>query len=222
MKKILVIGVHPDDETLGCGGTILKYKSAGHSVYWILITAMEKSQGFSDDKILKREKEIKEVSDNYKFDGVFRLNLPTTRLDSLPIGSIIALLSNIIEKIEPEIILLPFKSDVHSDHRIVFQAAYACTKNFRYPSIKKVLMMEILSETEFAPSTKEDYFIPNYFVDITEHLDEKIKIMQIYSGEMGEHPFPRSEKGINALATLRGIQACCQYAEAFMALKIIE
>ena len=122
-------------------------------------------------------------------------------------------------QVEPNIVYLPFKSDVHTDHQIAFKAAYSCTKSFRWPSIKKIVMMETLSETEFSPSTKEDGFVPNMFVDITDFIDRKIEIMKIFKGELAAHPFPRSESNIRALATLRGATIGCKYAESFMILK---
>jgi LmbE family N-acetylglucosaminyl deacetylase len=82
--------------------------------------------------------------------------------------------------------------------------------------------METLSETEFSLSTKEDSFVPNVFVDISEYMDKKIEIMNTYESEMGEHPFPRSEKNIRALATYRGGASSCDYAESFMLIKEIK
>ena len=128
-------------------------------------------------------------------------------------------ISKAINEVRPSIIYLPFKGDVHSDHRKIFEASYSCTKAFRYPFIKKIYMMETLSETEFAPSTKEDSFIPNSFVDISEYFEKKIEIMKIFKSEVAEHPFPRSEKNIRALAVLRGATCGCEYAESFMLLK---
>jgi hypothetical protein len=81
--------------------------------------------------------------------------------------------------------------------------------------------METLSETEFSPSTKEDSFIPNTFIDISEYIDKKIEIMRIFQSEIGDHPFPRSEKNIKAIATYRGASSNCNYAESFMLLKEI-
>ena len=83
-------------------------------------------------------------------------------------------------------------------------------------------MMETLSETEFAPSTKEDSFVPNVFVDISEFMDKKIELMNIYESEIGKHPFPRSERNIRALATYRGATSNCNYAESFELLKEIK
>ncbi|MDH5717000.1 MAG: PIG-L family deacetylase [Spirochaetia bacterium] len=221
MNKILVIAVHPDDETLGAGGTLLKHKAQGDSIHWVIATDIKISDGFSIEEVDKREKEIGNVKDLYQFDTCHRLGLSTIKTDEYSSNHIIAMISRVILALKPNIIFLPFKSDAHSDHRIIFNAAYSCTKSFRYPFIKKIYMMETLSETEFAPSTKEDSFVPNVFVNISEFLEKKIEIMKVYKTELGVHPFPRSEKNIKALAIYRGATCGCEYAESFMLLKEI-
>ncbi|WP_103599256.1 PIG-L deacetylase family protein [Campylobacter concisus] len=214
-NKILVVAVHPDDETLGCGGTLLKHKHNGDEIYWLICTKIDEGS----DYYAVRENEIKQASDIYKFDGVFSLGLKTMRVDEYSMRDLIGKISKVINEVEPSIIYLPFKGDVHSDHRKIFEASYSCTKVFRYPFIKKIYMMETLSETEFAPGVKEDAFVPNSFVDISKYLDKKIEIMKIFKSEIGEHPFPRSERNLRALATLRGATCRCEYAESFMLLK---
>ena len=218
MNKVLIIAVHPDDETLGCGGTLLKHKANKDEIHWLICTETNQKANFY--KI--RKKEIEEVNYIYKFNSITNLKLKTMRIDEYSMSSLISKISKVINKIKPNIIYLPFKNDVHSDHRKIFEASYSCTKSFRYPFIKKIYMIETLSETEFAPSTKEDSFIPNVFVDISSFMNNKIKIMKIFKTEMGIHPFPRSEKNIKALATLRGATAGCKYAESFILLKEIK
>ena len=217
MNKILIVSVHPDDETLGCGGTLLKHKADGDEIHWLICTTLDKEHPY----YTKREGEIKKVSTLYDFDSLHNMRLKTMELDTYSISELVTSISKIINDIKPNIIYLPFKSDVHSDHRKIFEAAYSCTKSFRYPFIKKIYMMETLSETEFAPSTKDDSFIPNVFVDISKYFDKKIEIMQTYESELQEHPFPRSIENIRALATFRGSTARCYYAESFMLLKEI-
>ena len=216
-KKILVVAVHPDDETLGCGGSLLKHKANGDEINWLICTTIDKDQNYYQT----REKEMNKVSKLYAFNSVHSLLLKTTRIDEYSISKLIEKISKVINKVKPNIIYLPFKGDVHSDHRRIFEASYSCTKSFRYPFIKKIYMMETLSETEFSPSTKEDSFIPNTFVDISKHMDKKIQLMQIYKNEIGKHPFPRSERNIRALGTLRGATCGYEYAESFMLLKQI-
>ena len=214
-NKILVVAVHPDDETLGCGGTLLKHKDSGDEINWLICTKIDKD----NDYYSIRENEIEQASRLYGFDGTYSLWLKTMRVDEYSMSELIGKISKIINEVRPNIIYLPFKGDVHSDHRKIFEASYSCTKAFRYPFIKKIYMMETLSETEFAPSTKEDSFIPNSFVDISEYFEKKIEIMKIFKSEVAEHPFPRSEKNLRALATLRGAICGCKYAEGFMLLK---
>ncbi len=220
-NKILVVAVHPDDETLGCGGTLLKHKANGDEIYWLIITEAKVEDGFDVKSIEKRKNEIKKVSKLYQFSKTINLELATMRIDEYSMSELINKISKAINEIEPNIIYLPFKGDVHSDHRKIFEASYSCTKSFRYPFIKKIYMMETLSETEFAPSTKEDSFIPNVFVDISEYMDKKLEIMKIFESEMDEHPFPRSVRNIKALGTFRGATAGCEYAESFILLKEI-
>lgn len=217
MNKILVVAVHPDDETLGCGGTLLKHKANNDSIHWLICTQTDPAKEFNSI----REKEIEQVSSLYDFDSVHNLKLDTMKVDEYTMSDLVGRISQVINEVQPTIIYLPFKGDIHSDHRAIFEAAYSSTKSFRYPFVKKVYMMETLSETEFAPSTKEDSFIPNVFVDISEFMDKKIEIMNIFESEVGEHPFPRSERNLRALATLRGATCGSEYAESFMLLKEI-
>jgi len=218
MNKVLIVAVHPDDETLGCGGTLLKHKANGDEIHWLICTETNPKNDFFKE----REKEIEKVTNIYGFDSVTNLQLKTMQIDEYSMSDLITKISKVINDIKPSTIYLPFKSDVHSDHRKIFEASYSCTKSFRYPCIKKIYMMEVLSETEFAPSVKEDSFVPNTFVDISEYMGKKIEIMQVFNSELEEHPFPRSERSLRALATLRGATAGCEYAESFVLLKEIK
>lgn len=217
-NKVLIIAVHPDDETLGCGGTLLKHKADGDEIYWLICTDIDKTHNYYET----RQDEIKIVGQLYGFEAIYNLDLKTMRVDEYSMSELIYKISSIICDVKPSVIYLPFKNDVHSDHRKIFEAAYSCTKSFRYPFIKKIYMMETLSETEFAPSTKEDGFIPNVFIDISKYFEKKIEIMKKFKSEVAEHPFPRSERNLRSLATLRGATAGCEYAESFVLLKEIQ
>jgi LmbE family N-acetylglucosaminyl deacetylase len=221
MRKILVIAVHPDDETLGCGGTILRHKEDNDEIHWLIVTNISEANGFKDKVIQRRQEEIKIVNELYNFDSITKLDLPTVKLDELTTGEVIGKISQAIKKIEPEIIYLQYRGDAHSDHLIVFDATMTCSKSFRYPYIKEIYAMETLSETEFSAPLIHNAFIPNHYVDISNYIDQKIEIMKIYESELQEHPFPRSERNIRALATLRGAYAGVDSAEAFMCLKSI-
>lgn len=220
-EKVLVISAHPDDEALGCGGTLLRHKNTGNDIYWIIVTGMYKSTEYTNEKISLRELEINNVVKQLKIKEVYQLNYPTASLNPVDLQTLIPKISEIFKNIKPAIIYCPNRSDAHSDHGIVFDAAMACTKSFRHPYIREVLMYECLSETEFAPALSENAFMPNCFVDISNEIEDKIQLVNIYKSELGEHPFPRSERNIRALATYRGAIAGVGYAEAFQLIKSI-
>tara|TARA_B100001057_G_scaffold184276_1_gene184987 strand:+ start:540 stop:1211 length:672 start_codon:yes stop_codon:yes gene_type:complete len=222
MKKILIVAAHPDDETLGVGGTILKHKENGDHVSWLIVTNIIKEYGYNKLQIKSRKKEIDLVAKKYNFDNVFKLEIPTSTLSTSSLFKLIPSISKIFNDLKPEVIYTMNRSDAHSDHRVIFDAIMSCTKSFRYPHVKSVLMYECLSETEFAPSLNEKVFQPNYFVDISKYLEKKLEIMRIYKSELGEHPFPRSLKNIKALATFRGASVGVKYSEAFQLIKYID
>ncbi|MBI2552441.1 PIG-L family deacetylase [Candidatus Uhrbacteria bacterium] len=221
MATILVVAPHPDDETLGCGGTLLKHAGHGDQVYWLIMTKMSPVVGYSAEQISIREEEIKKVVEAYHFEKVFPLQYATTMLDTVPRRELMAAVSKVVKEVQPTTIYLPNRSDIHSDHRVTFETVMGAIKTFRAPSVKRVLAYEVLSETEFAPSLPTEAFMPNSFSDISDYLEKKIEIMHLYEGELGTHPFPRSAENIRALATLRGATAGVQYAEAFTVLKEI-
>ena len=222
MKKIMVVSAHPDDEILGCGGTLIKHRELGDKIDWLITTNISESQAYSKSKVDIRQKEILAVESRLKINKTYKLNYPTMCLSDENLTTMIPEIGKLFKESKPEIIYIVNRSDAHSDHLITFKAVMACTKSFRYPFIKRVLMYECISETEFGAALPENYFLPTYFVDITPYLNEKIDIMSIYESEIDEHPFPRSNKNIEALATFRGATAGVKYAEAFQILKFID
>ena len=221
MKKILVVAPHPDDETLGCGGTLLKHRNNGDEIHWLLITKISEDLDFSLSKIHERDLEIDAVKKAYEFTSLTRLNFDTMTLDTVPLINLIGKISSVIKEIKPEIVYLPNRNDAHSDHAVVFDATLACSKSFRYPWVKSVYAYETLSETEFGFKPEDTGFKPNLLVNIESTIDKKIDIMKIYKSELAPFPFPRSETCIRALAQLRGSQCNVLAAEAFMIIKEI-
>ncbi len=218
--KIMVVSPHPDDETLGAGGTLLKMKKQGNEIYWLNITNMKTELGWSEEAVAHRKEQIDSVASFYGFQGVFNLELPPACLSSMEEGEIIARIKEVYEKVKPEWIILPGNYDAHSDHHVVYNCCMACAKSFRAPYIKRITTMEIPSETEYG--FQDARFAPNLYVDITDELEEKIRVMKIYDTELEERPFPRSLECIKALAIVRGGASACMYAEAFHIVKQVE
>lgn len=220
MEKYLIVATHPDDETLGAGGLMLRKKAEGNKVFVLNMTHMDTLYGYSDDNIQQRNNEIDKMVESYNLDGYYNLKLKPAGLDSYEEGELLHKIADVFNDVKPSVVILPYHKDVHSDHRITFDMCYSCTKNFRYPYIKKVLMMETPSETDFA--FYESGFKPNYFVNISDYIDKKIEISKIFKSEIHEHPFPRSEKNIRAYGTIRGAVMGVDCAEAFALVKSIE
>lgn len=216
--KTIIIAPHPDDEVLGVGGTLLRRKAEGSRIAWLIVTAISVELGWDAEKVHQRNNEIKQITRLFGFDEVFTLNLPAAQLDCIPISDLVNEISAVFKLFQPEEVFLPHPSDVHTDHRIVFDAAASCSKWFRHPSVRRVLAYETLSESDFGLGTNQG-FSPNVFVNIEPFLTEKLRAMDIYQSEVGEFPFPRSREAIQALATLRGAASGFKAAEAFELLR---
>ena len=209
----MVIAPHPDDETLGVGGILLKKKLEGESIGWLTVTSISENHGWEKDQVEKRLNEISKITEFYNFDFAVHLNFPTAQLDSIPRSKLVSEISDAIKAYLPTDIYLPSRNDIHSDHQITFDAAMSAVKWFRNDSIERIYSYETLSETEFS-SERSGGFRPNVFVDVTEHLDSKITALSLYQSEMGKYPFPRSPETIKSLSMFRGSTSGFFYAEA--------
>jgi N-acetylglucosamine malate deacetylase 1 len=216
VKQVLVVAPHPDDETLGCGGTLLRHKSDGDKIHWLILTNISEEEGWPKKLVNARQKEVKKVMAKYGFSSITMLDLITTKLDIYPISDIIGKISIVFNNIKPNIIYLNHRNDIHTDHQIAFKAVISCTKNFRYPFISRILMYETLSETDHAPPIIEAAFLPNVFINVTDYFEKKCEIMKLYENEMMPAPFPRSIDIMKSLAKYRGSHIGKKYAEAFM------
>jgi LmbE family N-acetylglucosaminyl deacetylase len=179
--RILVIAPHPDDETLGCGGSLLKHKSNGDSLAWLVATRGYEPK-WSAGLLEQKEREISVVAAAYGFDTTFRLNFPTIKLDQTPLEEIIVAVRDAISHSKPDWVYLNHSGDAHSDHRVLFEATMAVLKPFYSGKhgVKRVLSYEVFSSTDAAPVNPARAFLPNVFVDITEFLERKLGIMGLY------------------------------------------
>jgi N-acetylglucosamine malate deacetylase 1 len=207
-KKILVIAVHPDDEVLGCGGTIFKHRSQGDDVKVLFI-----SGGNEDQKSY-----ILEVTSMLDV-SYENLDLPDMYLADMSLNEIIPMIAKCINEYKPEVLYIPNRSDVHSDHRAIFEAMIPFSKSFRYPYIKEIYMCEVHSETDLALPLIENTFQPNCFVDISAYWEMKKKAMLVYESELLEYPLTRSMSSIEAKNRYKGSLISVEYAEAFQILK---
>ncbi|WP_421781067.1 PIG-L deacetylase family protein [Kiloniella litopenaei] len=219
---VLVVAPHPDDETLGCGGTLLKHKASGEDIHWLIMTMVRQEYGFPEEQEKNRAKQIQEVSNRYAFDSIHNLDLQPAGLDRVPLGDLINKVGIVFGKVKPNTVYLPFPGDAHSDHDVTFKACFPNTKIFRHPYVKSVRIYETISETDFGPGIQDQGFKPNLFINIENFLDKKLEILNLYEGEILPPPFPRSSEAVKSLALLRGHQTQTMAAESFMVTRTIE
>jgi LmbE family N-acetylglucosaminyl deacetylase len=218
--RILVIAPHPDDETLGCGGSLLKHKSNGDSLSWLIATRGHEPQ-WSAELLERKETEIANVSAAYGFENTFRLSFPTIKLDTIPLDEIIVAIRDAVTDCKPDVVYLNHFGDVHSDHRVVFEATLAVLKPFYSGKhgVKKILSYEVLSSTDAAPLNPARIFVPNVFNDVTDFWEKKLEIMALYESELQEYPLPRALDSLRALGRVRGATIGAEFAEAFMLVR---
>jgi N-acetylglucosamine malate deacetylase 1 len=218
--RVLAIAPHPDDETLGCGGTLLSHRQKGDALSWLIVTRGHEPQ-WSKEVLAQKEDEIASVKEAYGFSNLYRADLPTVRLDSLPLEGVINKLREAITDAKPDLVYLNHFGDVHSDHRVVFDATMSVLKPFytgRH-GVKRVLSYEVLGSTDAIPASPARAFVPNVFADISHHIDRKLEIMSMYRSEVQDYPLPRANDSLRALARYRGASIGVDYAEAFMLVR---
>jgi len=221
--KILVIAPHPDDEVLGCGGSIKKYSKQGDDVY-LCIATKAYTPDWTEEFIKNRQQEINCAVNILGIKKVYFLDFPTVKLDTIPQKELNDSISKIVEELKPELVFIPFERDINKDHKLVSEACLVALRPKPGLNVKKVFYYEVLSETEWAkPARKiEDVFLPNFYENISENLNDKLKAMECYKSELKEYPHPRSLEGIKVLAQKRGMEIGIEYAEAFMLLREIK
>jgi len=215
MKRILIITPHPMDETLGAGGTILKHAANGDEVHWLILTKPEESK-WGKDKIEKNSQEISKVAQKYKVKSFRRLNFLQDSMDENASKELTEILKGTFELIKPNIIYLPYGNTLDKDCNIAFRASLKAIETFKI-KIQRILCYEVVSYLDFA----SEAFNPNVYTDISEYIDQKLEIMNIYEEEVQGYPMPKSTVNIQSLAKVRGAAIGTEYAEAFMLVKEI-
>ena len=219
-RKILVMAPHPDDEVLGCGGAIFKHRAIGDEVI-VCIVSVRNVPLFTEDANRKQYEEVRKAHSIMGISETIILDFASVMLDQVPHYKLNAAIEEVVARIEPDIVYMPFVGDVHLDHQIVAQSSMVACRPFGGMNIEKILMYETPSETEWNIPKAENTFIPNIYVDICDFIEKKIDSMNAYYSQTKFYPHPRSSEKIRALASYRGGIVSIKYAEAFMLVREI-
>ena len=208
MKRILVIVAHPDDEMLGCGGTIKKFIQSGCEVITAIVAKGRPSEQRRINKFCKL------ANAQLGIKKVIFLDFPNLRLETYPLQTIVKKLSCLIDIYEPDVVLTHYQGDINRDHQITYQAVLTATRPLPGTKPVEILCFETVGSTEWG-ANKTESFRPNFFVDITDTIDDKMEALRHYDAEMRPAPHPRSYEGLRLLAGVRGMTIGVQYGEAF-------
>ena len=221
MKTVLVVVAHADDEALGCGGTISRHIEQGDRVHLVLMADGVRSRTYASEADLTRRIEAsKRAQTILGISSTFSLELPDNRADSVPLLEIVQKLEPIIEKIRATVIYTHHHGDLNIDHRLTHAAVMTACRPQPGSTVREIYGFEVLSSTEWA-ATQESPFLPNCFVDISQHLRTKLKALEAYAEEMREAPHSRSMEHAEVLARHRGYSIGVDAAEAFEVYRII-
>jgi LmbE family N-acetylglucosaminyl deacetylase len=218
--KVLVIAAHPDDEVLGCGGTICRLSREGHDVHIAIlgegITSRFVKREHADQSLVKilHERSM-EAAQFLGAKDVTLFNLPDNRFDAVPLLDIVKLIEETIDKIAPEVVYTQHGGDLNIDHERVYRATLTATRPVSGSLVQKVYAYEVPSSTEWAFQSFAPLFRPNSFLDIGDTLDSKIEALKLYDSEVRDFPHPRSPEALRALARRWGSVAGLDAAEAF-------
>jgi len=226
-NKVLVIAAHPDDEVLGCGGTIALHSAAGDTVSILLLSEGITSRDAKRD-VNKNKKKLSELMSSAQkaaeilgTNSPLFENFPDNRMDTIDFLDIVKSIETQIEKQKPNIIYTHHAGDLNIDHRIVFKAVMTACRPFSSQKVEAIYSFETPSSTEWGCIGEMPHFVPTRFSDISNSYDIKNKALDAYKSEMRKFPHPRSKKAIKSLAEWRGSTCGVELAEAFIVVREI-
>lgn len=224
-KKVLVIAAHPDDEVLGCGGTIARHSDIGDHVEILIVAEGATSRQQKRDRLhaveelSALEKAAQIAGSILGAAGVELLDFPDNRLDSVDRLDLIKQIETRIDLHQPEVVYVHHVGDVNIDHRRLHEAVVTACRPIPGQCVKRLLSFEVASSSEWQPPGSAPAFLPNWFVDISDQWDRKYEALAAYASEMREWPHARSLEALKYLSSWRGAQIGVESAEAFCLLR---
>lgn len=224
-KKILIVAAHPDDEVLGCFGTVARMIEEGCEAYTLILGEGKTSRGDSrdvsarGDEIAALNNEMKLANNLIGINKVFTAGLPDNRFDSVDLLDVVKAVLTVKEEIKPDIVFTHYANDLNIDHRVTYNAVLTACRPMENETVKEIYSFEVLSSTEWNyPLT----FSPDIYFDISGSIFKKKEAMALYGSEIRDFPHPRSVEGIELNARWHGMRTGLAYAEAFKTVRVIK
>lgn len=219
-RPVAVIAAHPDDEVLGCGGTIALLSAQGRPVHVLLLADGETSRpaaaAEASCRVAERGRAAQEACRILGGASVEVDAFPDNRMDGVELLAVVQRIEAFLSRHRPGMVLTHHAGDVNIDHRVVHDAVVAACRPLPGTCIEELLFFEVPSATEWRPRGSAPPFVPDWFFDVSATLERKLAALQAYAGELREFPHPRSLRAVEALARWRGASAGVGAAEAFM------
>jgi LmbE family N-acetylglucosaminyl deacetylase len=224
-ESILVVAAHPDDEVLGCGGTIASLSRTNRVHIAILgegISSRYDARLHADEAILAQlRSDAEAVANMLGASGLTLVGLPDNRFDEVALLDVVKHVERLVAEVEPSVVYTQHPGDLNIDHLITFRAVMTATRPMVGCTVKDIYTFEVASSTEWAFQRFSPSFQPNVFVDISTTLDMKVRAMARYESEARRYPHPRSEQALRASASRWGTVVGLDAAEAFELVRSI-
>jgi len=221
MTRVLVIAAHPDDEVLGMGGTIAAHTGRGDVLRVLVVTDGSSTQYPGDADIrARKEEEARRAAAELGIEDYVHLDLPDMRLDTLEHVEVNRVVEEHVRDFAPQVVYT-VQPDVNADHRVLFDSVAVAPRPTPGHPVRRLLTYAPTSSTEWTPAAVS-WFLPNWYVDVTETLERKVAAFAHYETEVREYPHPRSERAIRATAEFHGTACGFEFAEPFVLVRSIE
>jgi len=218
--KVLVVAAHPDDEILGCGGTMAKMAQQGDEVYTLILGRGVASRGTGRETEMEALNKCMELANKaVGAKDVFGFDFPDNSFDTVALLDIVKVVLDIKERVRPDVILTHYRNDLNIDHQLTYQSVITATRPMEDESVREIYSFEVVSSTEWKYPLS---FSPDVFFDISETVKLKLQSLKHYKSEMREFPHPRSLKAVELNAMSWGVKTGLKFAEAFECVRCLK
>jgi LmbE family N-acetylglucosaminyl deacetylase len=225
MKTVLVVAAHPDDEVLGCGGTVARLVKEGCKVFTLILgegITSRSAESLKSHSVQKKLDSLKESAIRANMllgvKKVFFLDMPDNQMDTVSLISIVKGIENIKDAVKPDCVFTHYLKDLNIDHRITTQAVLTASRPLQKETVKEIYSFEVLSSTEFNYPLS---FCPDAYFDISNTMNLKLAALKRYNSEMRSFPHPRSLKFVELNAVYHGVRSGLRKAEAFKIIRVV-